>query len=90
MELKELQSLIEELCKEHDMEKETLLKIIVLYEEAQDLYSTFYINPLKELDVIEWGFDRESQKRRIEYIIEKWIRFRHVFEANNDDSPMLL
>ena len=52
---KEFQSLVEEVCNEQNIEKDILLKIMVLYEEAQDSDSSFYINPLKELDIIDWG-----------------------------------
>lgn len=90
MKEKEFQSLVEGVCKEYNFEKETLLKIIIRYEEAQNSYSAFYINPLKELDIIDWGFNRKSQKRRVEYIIEKWNRYKHIFEVNTNDFGMLI
>lgn len=90
MKEKEFQSLVEEVCKEYNIEKETLLNIIIRYEEAQNSDSSFYINPLKELDNIDWGFDRKSQKRRIEFIIEKWNRYKHIFDANKNDFSMLI
>lgn len=62
---KEFQSLVEEVCNEQNIEKEILLKIMVLYEEAQDSDYSFYINPLKELDIIDWALIGRVKKNEL-------------------------